>query len=199
MILHHETQHVSNCRFCHFLLIQVLQRVCREIPEDIPVIIDAKRAATDEAAEAYAHAFFSVYGVSMLVEADCCLPLLAVCLLPNGVCLLYPYRNMHLSGYFACFSAHLHQADCITLDPYFGENALLPFLKEKGKGIFVVCRSSNPRSADLQGLLVKDCLGEADGNEARMEVFMHVAHMCDSVRRQNGKHKCTSIQSHWAL
>ncbi|CDJ52942.1 orotidine-monophosphate-decarboxylase, putative [Eimeria brunetti] len=117
-------------------VIQVLQQVCREIPEDIPFIIDCKRAATGEAAQAYAHAFFSIYG-----------------------------------------------ADCITLDPYLGEGALLPFLKRKGKGIFVVCRSSNPRSADLQGLTLVE--GGAEGKEETMEVYMRVAHMCDDVRRQN--------------
>lgn len=42
---------------------QVLQRLCREIPEDIPIILDAKRAATDEAAEAMANAFYSAYNV----------------------------------------------------------------------------------------------------------------------------------------
>ncbi|CDI79523.1 orotidine-monophosphate-decarboxylase, putative [Eimeria praecox] len=117
---------------------EVLKQVCTEIPEDIPVIIDAKRSATGEAAEAYAHAFFSIYG-----------------------------------------------ADCITLDPYLGENALVPFLKKKGKGIFVVCRSSNPRSSDLQGLVVSESSGEAVGQQTSMELFMRVAHMCDSVKKQN--------------
>lgn len=92
----------------------------------------------------------------------------------------------------------MHQADCITLDPYLGENALLPFVKEKGKGIFVVCRSSNPRSSDLQGLIVSGRSEEVQ-MEANKEVFMRVACMCDSVRRQSGKRKhinYSSIQYH---
>ncbi|KAL8271762.1 hypothetical protein Esti_004357 [Eimeria stiedai] len=42
--------------------LEVLLNLCKTIPQDIPIILDAKRSAVGTAAEAYAHAFFSVYG-----------------------------------------------------------------------------------------------------------------------------------------
>lgn len=47
------------------MLFQVLQRVCKEIPPDIPIILDAKRSAAGDAAQAYATAFFSAYNVGV--------------------------------------------------------------------------------------------------------------------------------------
>ncbi len=43
-------------------------------------------------------------------------------------------------------------ADAITLNPYLGRDSLDPFLQQAEKGIFVLCRTSNPGGADLQDL-----------------------------------------------
>ncbi|OEH79954.1 putative orotidine-monophosphate-decarboxylase [Cyclospora cayetanensis] len=120
---------------------QVLRDLCKKIPEDIPIILDAKRAAMGEQAKAYAEGFLSVY---------------------NG--------------------------DCITLDPYLGIDAVLPYIEKKGKGVFVVCRSSNPRSADVQGIRV--CKGATKHGAKHVEgegreVYMEVAKMCEEARQQN--------------
>lgn len=45
-------------------------------------------------------------------------------------------------------------ADAITVHPYLGEEALQPFLSRKDKGIFVLCRTSNPGAGELQGIKV---------------------------------------------
>lgn len=42
--------------------------------------------------------------------------------------------------------------DAITVNPYLGEDSLSPFLDRDDKGIFVLCRTSNPGGADVQGL-----------------------------------------------
>jgi uridine monophosphate synthetase len=44
------------------------------------------------------------------------------------------------------------QADAVTASPYLGGDSLAPFLGREDKGIFVVAKSSNPGSADVQGL-----------------------------------------------
>jgi len=44
--------------------------------------------------------------------------------------------------------------DAVTVSPYLGWDSLRPFLSQKGKGVFVLCRTSNPGSADLQELQV---------------------------------------------
>lgn len=46
------------------------------------------------------------------------------------------------------------QADAITVNPYLGAEALLPFLEQKEKGIIVLCRTSNPGANEFQDLLV---------------------------------------------
>ena len=41
-------------------------------------------------------------------------------------------------------------ADAVTVSPYLGGEALEPFLGMKDKGIFVLCRTSNPGAAEFQ-------------------------------------------------
>ena len=43
-------------------------------------------------------------------------------------------------------------ATAITLSPYLGGDSLAPFLNEPGKGAFLLCKTSNPGSDDLQAL-----------------------------------------------
>lgn len=42
--------------------------------------------------------------------------------------------------------------DAVTLNPYLGRDALQPFLDHKEKGCIILCRTSNPGSADMQNL-----------------------------------------------
>lgn len=44
------------------------------------------------------------------------------------------------------------RADAITVHPYLGAEALRPFLECKDKGIFVLCRTSNPGAGEFQDL-----------------------------------------------
>lgn len=45
-----------------------------------------------------------------------------------------------------------YQADAVTVNPYLGGDALVPFLEYADKGVFVLCRTSNPGSGDFQTL-----------------------------------------------
>lgn len=46
------------------------------------------------------------------------------------------------------------RADAITINPYLGAKALKPFLDRADKGIFVLCRTSNPEAGEFQDLPV---------------------------------------------
>jgi orotidine-5'-phosphate decarboxylase len=46
----------------------------------------------------------------------------------------------------------LDDVDAITVNPYLGQDSLQPFLDRSDKGVFVLCRTSNPGGADLQDL-----------------------------------------------
>ncbi|HNB53057.1 MAG TPA: orotidine-5'-phosphate decarboxylase, partial [Anaerolineales bacterium] len=45
-------------------------------------------------------------------------------------------------------------ADCITLSPYLGKDSVDPFLANHEKGVFLLCKTSNPGAGDLQDLLI---------------------------------------------
>jgi orotidine-5'-phosphate decarboxylase len=45
-----------------------------------------------------------------------------------------------------------YQADAVTLSPYMGFDSLEPYLKHDGRGLFLLCRTSNLGGADLQSL-----------------------------------------------
>ncbi|MFW6294924.1 MAG: orotidine-5'-phosphate decarboxylase [Halanaerobium sp.] len=49
-----------------------------------------------------------------------------------------------------------YSADALTINPYLGEDGILPFLKNKSKGAFALLKTSNPSSGDLQDLILKD-------------------------------------------
>lgn len=55
---------------------------------------------------------------------------------------------------YAQFAFEYLQVDAVTVQPYQGREALDPFLKRKDKGIFILCKTSNPGSSELQGLMV---------------------------------------------
>ena len=40
--------------------------------------------------------------------------------------------------------------DALTANPYLGKDAALPFLEDETKGVFFLCRTSNPGSASVQ-------------------------------------------------
>lgn len=46
--------------------------------------------------------------------------------------------------------------DAITVNPYLGEDAVAPFLAFTGKGVIIVCKTSNPGSGDFQDQVVND-------------------------------------------
>ena len=50
-------------------------------------------------------------------------------------------------------------ADCVTINGYMGSDAILPFLnlaKAEGKGVFLLVKTSNPSSGELQDMIAGD-------------------------------------------
>jgi orotidine-5'-phosphate decarboxylase len=45
-------------------------------------------------------------------------------------------------------------ADAVTVNPYMGEDSVLPFLARPDRGAVLLCRTSNPGARDFQDLLV---------------------------------------------
>jgi uridine monophosphate synthetase len=62
-------------------------------------------------------------------------------------------------------------ADAITLSPYLGRDSIEPFLSHPGKGVFLLCKTSNPGAADLQDLPVRM------GTQGSVPLYEHVANL----------------------
>ncbi len=79
------------------------------IPDDVPVILDAKRNDIGATAEAYAKGIFEFF-----------------------------------------------DADAVTLNAYMGRDSIDPFLAYSDRGLFLLCKTSNPGNEDFQTLDVTD-------------------------------------------
>jgi uridine monophosphate synthetase len=71
-------------------------------------------------------------------------------------------------------------AHCITLSPYLGRDSIEPFLQVPEKGVFLLCKTSNPGSGDLQDLMVTK-----DGEPSPMPLYEHVARLAQAWNTRN--------------
>lgn len=69
-------------------------------------------------------------------------------------------------------------ANAITLSPYLGYDALEPFLHEPQNGVFLLCKTSNPGSADLQDLTTLTHSGA-------QPLYEHVAQLAQNWNTNN--------------
>ena len=71
-------------------------------------------------------------------------------------------------------------ADAVTVNPYLGGDSLEPFLRHADKGVFILCRTSNPGARDLQDLEV--------GGRRLFHVVAELA-----AARWNGRGNCALV------
>ena len=71
-------------------------------------------------------------------------------------------------------------AHCVTLSPYLGKDSIDPFLNYPERGVFLLCKTSNPGSGDLQDTSVVG----ADGRPP-LPLHEHVAHLAQSWNTNN--------------
>lgn len=69
-------------------------------------------------------------------------------------------------------------ADAVTVSPYMGFDTIEPYLKHAGKGVIVLCRTSNPGGSDLQFLNVSP-----DGQP----LYLHVAKLAAQEWNSSGQ------------
>ena len=65
--------------------------------------------------------------------------------------------------------------DCITLSPYLGRDSIEPFIQNSEKGIFLLCKTSNPGAGDLQDLTL----------ESGEPLHIHVARLAQTWNTKN--------------
>ncbi|WP_418282799.1 orotidine-5'-phosphate decarboxylase [Halorubrum sp. DTA98] len=70
----------------------------------------------------------------------------------KGVPVLLDAKRADIGNTTRQYAELLDLADAITVNPYMGRDSLQPFLDREEKGVFVLCRTSNPGGEDLQDL-----------------------------------------------
>lgn len=69
----------------------------------------------------------------------------------------------------------------ITLNPYLGKDSIEPFLAYKEKGVFLLCKTSNPGAADLQDLPVGATLVVAQKEQGQaLPLHVHIARLAQT-------------------
>lgn len=76
-------------------------------------------------------------------------------------------------------------ADAVTVNPYFGQEALQPFLDRADKGIIVLCRTSNPGAGEFQDKYV------SVATRYNLPLYAFVAHRV--VRYWNTNDNCALV------
>jgi uridine monophosphate synthetase len=99
-----------------------LRETLAYIPQETPVLLDAKRNDIGSTAEAYARAAFEVWGV-----------------------------------------------DAVTVTPYLGGDGVQPFTRYRDRGVFVLCKTSNPTAGEVQ-----------DWSRAGEALYEHVARLAST-------------------
>jgi uridine monophosphate synthetase len=66
-------------------------------------------------------------------------------------------------------------AHAITLSPYLGRDSINPFIANREKGVFLLCKTSNPGAGDLQDAVI---MGDHAGSPLRL--YEHVARLAQA-------------------
>jgi orotidine-5'-phosphate decarboxylase len=82
------------------------------------------------------------------------------------------------ADHYALEAFERYGADAVTVNPYMGFDTIKPYLKHVGKGVIVLCRTSNPGGSDLQFLNVSP-----DGEP----LYLHVAKLAAQEWNTSGQ------------
>jgi len=78
---------------------------------------------------------------------------------PPGVPVILDAKRGDIASTAEAYASSVFQrlgAGAVTLSPYLGRDSLAPFLRDPARGVFLLCKTSNPGAADLQDLPLAD-------------------------------------------
>jgi uridine monophosphate synthetase len=79
-------------------------------------------------------------------------------------------------------------AHCITLSPYLGKDSIDPFIADSERGVFLLCKTSNPGASDLQDLQVDNGRRTMDHGSSAVHGPSSVVYLYEHV---------ASLAQHW--
>jgi len=100
---------------------------------------------------------FGIEGLKALKET--------IKIVPEGTPVILDAKRSDIGNTARAYSESVfdyYKADAVTLNPYLGKESFLPFLDYTEKGIFALCRTSNPGSGRIQELKVIGQNGYSD-------------------------------------
>ncbi len=118
-------------------------------------------------------AFFEVYGPAgwrALQEV--------IAAVPEGIPVILDAKRGDIASTAQVYARAVFEtlgADAVTLNPYLGHDAIGPFLGDPERGVFLLCKTSNPSADELQAVLV------ADGDP----FFVRLARLAESWNTQD--------------
>ena len=116
---------------------------------------------------------FGVEGIRVLTEV--------IQAVPDGIPVILDAKRGDIAStaeaYARAAFATLH-ADAITLNPYLGRDSLEPFLTNPDRGVFLLCKTSNPGAADLQDLPLAE-------ESTSLKLFEKVALLADQWNQRD--------------
>lgn len=98
-------------------------------------------------------AFFEVFGAegwTALREV--------IAAVPEGIPVILDAKRGDIASTGHAYSRAVFEtlgADAVTLSPYLGRDSLEPFLADPERGVFLLCKTSNPSADDLQALSIE--------------------------------------------
>jgi orotidine-5'-phosphate decarboxylase len=92
-----------------------------------------------------------IEGIQALIETKSIIPADIPVILDCKVGDVGSTAAAYAAGYFGEWNF-----DAVTVNPYQGEDSLAPFLAYPDRGVFVLCKTSNPSSSDLQDVPTED-------------------------------------------
>lgn len=93
-------------------------------------------------------AFFETFGpegISALIDV--------IAAVPEGIPVILDAKRGDISSTAQAYAQavfHTYKADGVTINPYLGYDAIKPFIENPENGVFILCKTSNPGSGDLQ-------------------------------------------------
>ena len=78
------------------------------------------------------------------------------------------------SKHYAIEAFERYQSDAATVNPYMGFESIHPFLQNKEKGVYLLCRTSNPGSDVIQSVTTTTKFGE------KMPLYQLIAELANS-------------------
>lgn len=93
---------------------------------------------------------------------------------------------------YAQFAFDYLHVDAVTVQPYLGKEALEPFLKQKNKGIFVLCRTSNRGAGEFQDVVVQ-LAGQSEEKVDQGRPLQLYKYIAKQVATAWNKHKNCSV------